>query len=35
MNRADEIFVEEMLKKYEILMEALGNEEKHDLYQNN
>jgi hypothetical protein len=35
MNRADEIFVEEFLKKYEKLMEALGNEEKHDLYQNN
>lgn len=35
MNHADEIFVEEFLKKYEVLMEALGNEVKHDLYQNN
>lgn len=33
MNRSDEKFVEEFVKKYEELFEALGNEEKDDLYQ--
>jgi hypothetical protein len=34
MNGSDEKFVEEFVKKYEDLIEALGNEEKHDLYKN-
>ena len=33
MNRSDEKFVEEFVKKYEEMFEALGNEEKHDLYE--
>lgn len=33
MNEADEKFVEEFVKKYEDLFDALGNEEKHDLHQ--
>jgi hypothetical protein len=38
MNSSDEKFVEEFVKKFvkehEELFEALGNEEKYDLYQN-
>jgi hypothetical protein len=34
MNGSDEKFVEEFVKEHEELIEALGNEEKHDLYQN-
>jgi hypothetical protein len=33
MNKDDEKFVEEFMKKYEVLFDALGNEEKDDLYQ--
>lgn len=33
MNQNDEKFVEEFVKKYEKLFEALGNEKKDDLYQ--
>ncbi|MBM2852119.1 MAG: hypothetical protein HW420_666 [Candidatus Nitrosotenuis sp.] len=33
MNESDKKFVEEFVKKYEKLFEALGNEEKDDLYQ--
>ncbi len=32
MNESDEKFVEKFLKDYDEMMEALGNEEKHDLY---
>lgn len=32
MNRSDEKFVEEFVKEHEELIEALGNEEKQDLY---
>lgn len=33
MKKSDEEFVEKFVKEHEELMEALGNEEKHDLYQ--
>ncbi len=33
MNQDDEKFVEEFMKKYEALFDALGNEKKDDLYQ--
>jgi hypothetical protein len=34
MNQDDEKFVEEFVKKYDKLFEALGLEKKDDLYQN-
>ncbi len=34
MKKSDEEFVEQFIKEHEELIEALGNEEKHDLYQN-
>ncbi len=34
MKKSDEGFVEKFVKEHEESMEALGNEEKHDLYQN-
>lgn len=33
MNKDDEKFVMEFMEKYDELFEALGNEEKDDLYQ--
>ncbi len=33
MNQDDEKFVEEFMKKYEVLFDALCNEKKDDLYQ--
>lgn len=34
MIKSDEQFVEQFVNDHEELFEALGNEEKHDLYQN-
>jgi hypothetical protein len=33
MNQSDERFIEQFVTDHEDLIEALGNEEKHDLYE--